>query len=630
MFRKKNDKSQVQKPEMSDKREDQDTGVQRPKSLVDTIPPTPRYPKPKILVIDLKDDTEAVLKAAGYTIEVGSFGTPYKIPEKSSSYLPVVTDFSLPNYAEQEIIIINLLPAAVLDQPREEKQTATGEYDHWAKCSYGVIDPRPVPMVIFRPAFNRILAHGGAFVVFADSHNSGEVVYARGTARGLDIDRSQVYDNWSFLAMLHSSRFGTNFVQGSEISVPNQKHPLGKLLARHIKGAYFNCTLSPKENIKVASYLETNEHFKAWVTMATDKYGAPVAGVFVPHDNIKGWVFIFPQIADKSRFLAEFMRDVLPEMAPHLFPFAEGGQWIHRDAYQLSSILEMKEQIQRIEAETKEKIIAIEESIQAEREETAYLHDLLTGTGDALVKAVKRALEVLGFKDVFDMDAEMAKRGDTGPKREDLRVVGEPVSLLIEVKGITGLPTDADSLQVQKYVIVRMREWNHTNVQGLEIINHQKGLPALDRENENPFRQDILVNAEDQQFGLMTTWDLYILTRNFLKNNWKPEHVKGLFFQFGRIQPVPAHYDFVGTVEEIWKKAEAVGVRIEAAPLKQGDRIAFRFPTDFEEQEVTSLQVDDESVSVAEVSTLVGIKTHLANQQIKKGIRIYRVIDSTH
>lgn len=370
--------------------------------------------------------------------------------------------------------------------------------------------------------------HGGAFIIFSDSHTRLEIVYARASDREISPVRNRRYDNWSFLTPLHFSRFETNFVHGSEISPPNQTHPLGKLLSRHLKGAFFNCTLAPRQYITGDNQIiYDNEHFKSWIVTATDKYGAPIAGVFAPHGEIKGWVFIFPQLADKSRFLVEFLRDVLPELAPQLFPYAEGGQWIYRDDYQLPSVLEMREQIQRIEIEAAEKVKVIEERIRQEQEEMAFLRGLLIGTGDPLVKAVKKALETLGFKDVLDMDEEMVKQGDTGPKREDLRIVCEPSSLLIEVKGITGLPTDADSLQVHKYVVVRMREWNHTNVQGLEIINHQKGLPALDRENENPFRQDILVNAEDQQFGLMTTWDLYLLTRNFLKNNWKPEHVKG-------------------------------------------------------------------------------------------------------
>lgn len=139
MFRKKSN-TQDQRPESKDP-----PGDQEPKALVEAIPVTPRFPKPKILVVDLKDDTEALLKAAGYTVEVGTFGTPYKVP-KDSSYRPVAAEFNIPNYVEQEIIIIDLLPADALEQPSKQKETVPGEYDHWAKCNYGLVDPRPVPM----------------------------------------------------------------------------------------------------------------------------------------------------------------------------------------------------------------------------------------------------------------------------------------------------------------------------------------------------------------------------------------------------------------------------------------------------------------------------------------------------
>lgn len=620
MFRKKKEQPEEQKTKQPDPKGDQEA-----KSLVVTIPTVPRYPKPKILLIDLKDDSETVLKAAGYTVVAGTFGTPYKT-SKDNSYRPVATDFDLPNYAEQEIVIIDLLPPETLDNPKEEHHSVSGEYDHWAKCNFGVIDPRPVAMSIFRPDFDRILVHGGAFIIFADHHTFYEIVYGRDTSRGLNIRRDMIYDNWSFLTTLHSSRFETQFIQGTEITVPNQKHPLGKILARHLTGTYFNCTLAPKQHFAAANQIYyTNDRFKAWARIATDKYGAPVAGAFFPDDEVSGWIFIFPQVADKSRFLLEFLRDVLPELDPQLFPFAEGGQWIYRDEYQMPSILKMRQQIERIEVEAREKVKAIEEKIQAEQEEKAYLRDLLTETGDPLVKAVKKTFEVLGCQSVLDMDEEMKKTGDTGGRREDLRIVDEPDTLLVEVKGIAGLPADADALQVQKYLIVRMKEWKRTNVHGLEIINHQKGLPPLDREQEMPFRDDILVNAEEQQFGLMTTWDLYRLARSFLKNNWKPEHVKPLFMGLGRIMPVPTHYEFVGVIENFWEKAGAVGVRIQEAAIRIKDRITFDLPIDFEEQIVDSLQVDNEQVMIAEASTLAGIKTHLTKQQLRKGVRVYRV-----
>lgn len=50
-----------------------------------------------------------------------------------------------------------------------------------------------------------------------------------------------------------------------------------------------------------------------------------------------------------------------------------------------------------------------------------------------------------------------------------------------------------------------MREWNRTNIHGLTIINHQRNLPALDREHTRIFQNDVLTNADEQDFTLLTT-----------------------------------------------------------------------------------------------------------------------------
>lgn len=91
-------------------------------------------------------------------------------------------------------------------------------------------------------------------------------------------------------------------------------------------------------------------------------------------------------------------------------------------------------------------------------------------------------------------------------KREDLQVQGSSPTLLIEIKGIAGLPSEHDA----------MREWQRTDVAGLSIINDQRHLPGLQRKGE-PFTDDVLTKANEQRFGLLTTWDLFRLLRSFIK-----------------------------------------------------------------------------------------------------------------
>jgi len=288
---------------------------------------------------------------------------------------------------------------------------------------------------------------------------------------------------------------------------------------------------------------------KYWKPLATDKFGNSVAGTFMPNDEFGGWIFVFPQIENKSAFLLEFLIDILPELKPELFPYSENKNWIERNEYQPISVQKLNKHIEEIETETKHNIEKINEEIQKTKQHIEYQNKLLTDDDDSLVKAVKTSLEILGFDSVIDVDEELAKQGITTNKAEDLQILDESMSILTEVKGIIGLPKDDDALQVLKHIPIRMREWNKTNVKGLSIINHQKAVPALERENHKVFRDLILETASEQHLGLMTTFDLYRLIRNFLKLDWKHKNIKDLFLQSGRISIVPSHYQYVGIIE---------------------------------------------------------------------------------
>src|ERR1035441_3718688 len=62
----------------------------------------PKYPRPKILVVDAPDVTSA-LQERGYAARSGSFGPPVVVP-KAGSYLPLNLTAFLPDYTEQEIV----------------------------------------------------------------------------------------------------------------------------------------------------------------------------------------------------------------------------------------------------------------------------------------------------------------------------------------------------------------------------------------------------------------------------------------------------------------------------------------------------------------------------------------------
>lgn len=200
------------------------------------------------------------------------------------------------------------------------------------------------------------------------------------------------------------------------------------------------------------------------------------------------------------------------------------------------------------------------------------------------------------------------------------------IKLIVEIKGINGFPSDEDILAVQKYVPLRMREWDYTQIQGLTIINHQKHIPPLNRDNDLPFRKEMLEVTEEQNIGLLTTWDLHRLVRSFIHNEWKHENIKDLFYKVGRVNILPNHYEFIGKIERFIENKSILGIKIEASNLRLGDRIAFELPVIFEEQVCDSLQFKNNPIEIAEVGMLVGTKTHLTKENARVGVRVYRVI----
>ena len=233
---------------------------------------------------------------------------------------------------------------------------------------------------------------------------------------------------------------------------------------------------------------------------------------------------------------------------------------------------------------------------------------------------MRSTLVLLGFDNVVDVDEEAG----SSPKREDLQIQGSSPVVLVEVKGIAGMPSDDDILQAAKYVAPRIKEWKRMDVRALCVLNHQRHVPPLDRDYENVFRADILANAQQHDLGLITTWDLYKLARGLLRNGWKHASIRNLFFQSGRVPCLPSHYEDLGAIEEKWERAGAIGVRLLSEPLVQGERLGIPLDIDFVEFEASSLQLESVTVKEAPRGSLVGIKLPSDVIGVRKAMKVFR------
>jgi hypothetical protein len=561
---------------------------------------------PKVMLIDLDAGVEHRLTEEGYNVTVGTFGRPYFVG--AHELFQVAGDWRLPLFSEQEIVIVDTDSGNVaLIAPTPT--TPITEFAWWTESTGLSVDPRPAAIAHCQNPAARILRHGGLVILFAAPRILSTYIWGKRTRAGFAKQQERVLSNWSLLKELDDLDVSTDY--GEEVSAVSTDSPLHKLLLRFIADLKFDCIVAP-------SYEQRGN----WVTLATNKYGRSVAG-WLFSDAHQGKIIVLPRVSDQATFLTELL-SVLPDMSPHLFPESGGSNsWVRERDYELPLVVALNREMIAIEEKTRARIAELHDAIESEREHSGYMHDLLCESGDRLVAAVKKALEAIGFTSVMDADQAL----ESGQrKREDLQVRDDSPVLLVEIKGLAGFPAEHDAIQVAKYVAPRMRDWDRRDVAGLSIINHQRFLPGL-RRDPNPFTSDVLTNATDLGFGLMTSWDLFRLLRSFQKLGWKPENVKPLFYGFGRVEAVPAHYKLVGQVEQFWEKPGAVGIRLSDGALATGDRIAYQLPVEFEEETIESLQLEGAPANRADQGSLAGIKTSLTKDQARKGVRVYRATE---
>jgi hypothetical protein len=558
--------------------------------------------------VDLREDEGRPLSDAGYRVERGTFG-PLITVDKQPGYLPVPFTERLPHYQEQDIVIVDCaVPTATTVEDLEDPPS--GEEWLWQRVGQGFLDPRPWSMRRHRGGLDRIHNHGGVFVCFTAPKYTEGYSWVESERDAIFTGDNCPMNTWEFLTLMDHVTVKQD--QGQEIVADSLVEHISGLKSA-LEAASFFCTMEPDAWLK-----------DRWAPLAKNKFGQTVAALIAPEDDSKqGVVFLLPRINDRAQFLKRLIQETIPRFAPDLFPHIRQGEWVRQEPYELPQIIELHSEIEQVEAEAKARAGALRGEIKKRRQEHGFLHELLTESDDALVTAIKKTLELLGFQDVRDVDEEAE---DKRALREDLQVWDRESVLIGEVKGIGGLPRESDALQVTKYLTPRMKEWGRPT-QGLMIVNHQLNVEGLKRERDNVFQSDVIVSADTYHVGLLTTWNLFRLARGYLRYGWKPEQVADLFYRHGVIEPIPSHFELVGTVNQFFEQAPALTINL-TGEIKVGDTLAFELPVEFEQEQVGSLQLDSQPVEKAGPDVEIGLKTSLTKQQARKGTRVFKVAET--
>lgn len=574
------------------------------------------HKKPMILGLDLGPDDLNGLTSEKMNVVSGSFGNPYS-SSMSSNFVPMIMNHhSIPkNVREFDVVIIDTTLTNKIVNTKD-KHVSDDEMDWWVKCSRDFIDPRPRSMFCQSNDFEDIIKHGGIFIIFSSPRLYQEILFAKLTNSyiGLENKQSIEADNWSFLKMLSERNIIIEAKSGNEIVV-DEENGFKKILNKYTSHSSYSCIFESTYQI------EDNFH-----PLAYDKFGNVISFAISPHSESKGWAFIFPEINNKSDFLKEFINQVVVNIVPEKFPHIEGKKWVHNNEYELTEVLTLKEELEAKKRQFELASNEIEKRITDLYIDNRHFFDLIRESGEPLVKAVEKTLRSMGFTKILNVDEEKEKIGDKGPRNEDLQidVEGNPL-ILIEVKGINGKPADEDALTSNKYVAVRMRSLNRTDVQALSIINHERHKPALERDNKGIFRPEVLLNAHQHQIGLLTTWDLFKLARSFHENKWKHEDIRDLFYKCGRIEPLPTHYILAGEILKIWEEKTSFGIKLSCSTLTVGQRIAVELNSGFKEFEIKSINIDRLEVKEAKQGQDVGIVLNDGFGLIRKKMQVYSI-----
>lgn len=185
-----------------------------------------------------------------------------------------------------------------------------------------------------------------------------------------------------------------------------------------------------------------------------------------------------PICDNKPELMTLIFSRILPEILPELFPESKTFEWINSATYLPEEyIIFLREKKLQQEYETRlSEMSTVGDEIM---KKYIFLNNLLTETGDKLVKAVCEYMKWLVFENITEMD------GKENVFREDIQKVEGKKLYIIEVKGIGGTSSDAECAQVAKYRRKREKKieikrfYRYTVLTIRDILIHYKDIILL-------------------------------------------------------------------------------------------------------------------------------------------------------
>ena len=562
-----------------------------------------KYSKPEIATFNLEEGVIDTLREQFTNLYAGSLGKKIKLQYNNTNqtyFLKPIYNFPS-NLSEFDIFIVNMCSNEYEDYNSEDHmeldcEPTTSSF-FVVKYPETIFDPRPIAIADLRDKLDSTSDRKQIFIVFADKpeitqYETKELTQFTNPAGSIE-SSEEYFDNYT-LCKSNSLTIEEKFGHYFEIICPNSK--LRTILEKHLKGSEYRAIFN------------SQKQKKAFTPYILNKDKEIVSCLDIEQDKS---IFYFPNIQDKASFLSEVLNEFLPEYVADLFPEHTLNSWLKHKEYYLPKHMELTFQKEQIENDYRNEVNRIDQEIEEINKKYSFLHDMLTETGDELVKAVKHFLEWLGFENVINCDEE-----NRGKKEEDIRIELDDGLIIIEVKGIKGTSKDDDCAQISKISGRRCAERDTaTSIYSLYIVNHQRS--KAPRKRHHPFFNDKTNDAKISKRGLLTTWQLFRLCFLIEDGIILKEQAQKCLKNNGIIEFFPENSIQIGKFDQKYKQGSVIILHLQGIKISVGDELLLVFDRndmEMEKFEVQNIQVYDEDVQEAEDGD-VGIEL---NGSIKK------------
>ena len=546
--------------------------------------------KPKICCIDIEESDINELKKQGFNIEIGSLGSKVKVPNKKqydecivlpNAYFP--TDLH-----EFDITILDLNNDKTIDYKQNEhyKNEYTGKSSIALHSAYPetIFNPKPLGSHLLKNSLNKLGNKEHLIIIF--STENYDVEY-----QNLEITKETNWIKDKFKSNIYSFQ---DYVplsppkNGKEVIVcDNIDTKLKDFLSKYTNQMQYNQTFHTSSLNQCLPLIKNTN--------------GDLVSIQINDDN-KTYIYL-PQFEEKAKFLNEFLSEIAPTLFPNLFPYATLHDWRNEKNYWLPNHEVLLQQKEDLISEYEQKIENKIKEINNNLKEYNFLHKILTETGDELVVSIIEFLKWLGFENIVDMDKT---KTEGVVFEEDIQINLENGLLIIECKGIGGTSKDSECSQISKIKHRRCKERNSFDVFALYIVNHQRHIAPLQRQNP-PFTENQIKDAIHDERGLLTTWQLFNLYVDIENGVITEEEARETLLKFGLVEFKPTNLIKIATSEKLYQNGTICSININNIELRIGDKLFIEKNNKF--TTVIILEIQENKKSIESISNgQIGLK----------------------